>query len=483
MMSHRTRRLTILQINDTHGYLEPHPELVWHGRTPSFPTLGGYARIASLFKAVRLDRPNAVLVLDNGDTFHGTYPAVSSKGEALVPLANALGLDAMTAHWEFAWGPAHFQDLVTRLNYPMLAINCYQVDTGKRPFPSSHIVEHGGLRIGVIGIAATILDKTMPPQFSTGLRFTIGDEELPAEIHRLRHHLSVDLIVVLSHLGLPQDIKLAGTVGGIDVLLSGHTHDRLETPITVNGTVIIQSGCHGAFIGRLDLSVLKGEVTVESHQLIPVDDGIVADPDMQQMVDEVMAPYRATLNARVGHSTDDLHRNTIFDCPMDDLLQAAITRAAGLDIGFSNGWRYGAPIPAGPIRENDLWNIIPVNPPVSTVDLTGAEIVAMMEENLERTFSADPYGQMSGYVKRFSGMTVFAKIENPKGQRIEHLFVGDNKIDPTATYRAAFVTAQGVPARYGRNRQQLPMTAIEALRTHLATGPKPDFVAGRVICV
>lgn len=402
---------------------------------------------------------------------------------ALVPLTNALGLDAMTAHWEFARGPDDVRQLVSSLNYPMLAINCYDIETGKCPFPSSHVVERGGLRIGVIGLAATILDKTMPPQFSTGLRFTIGDEALAGEIERLRHHLGADLIVVLSHLGLPQDIKLAGAVDDIDVLLSGHTHDRLTQPIIANGTVIIQSGCHGAFLGRLDLVVEDGKVTVERHQLIPVDDAIVPAPDMEKLVNGVMAPYRAMLDTIVGTIAEPLHRNTIFDCPMDDLLQAAITRAGGADIGFSNGWRYGAPVPAGPITLNDLLNIIPVNPPVSMVELTGAEILAMMEENLERTFSSDPYGQLGGYLKRFSGMTIFAKFENPSGHRIEHIFVGDRKIDPGATYPAAYVTAQGVPARYGRNRRQLPITAIDALQSYLASGPNSGFSAGRVVTV
>jgi 2',3'-cyclic-nucleotide 2'-phosphodiesterase (5'-nucleotidase family) len=426
MAKKESRRLTILQMNDTHGYLEPHAELVWQGRTPSFPTLGGYARISGLFKAVRTERPGAVLALDNGDTFHGTYPAVSSKGEALVPLANALGLDAMTAHWEFAWGPDHFRDLVTRLTYPMLAINCYKIETGIRPFQSSHVIERAGLRIGVIGIAAVILDKAMPPHFSTGLRFTIGDDALPAEIHCLRHHHHADLIVVLSHLGLPQDVKLAAAVDGIDVLLSGHTHDRLTEPIIVNGAVIIQSGCHGAFIGRLDLAVGDRKVEVERHQLIAIDETITPDPAMTMLVDGVMAPYRGMLATVVGETRDPLHRNTILDSPMDDLLLAAITRAAGLEIGFSNGWRYGAPVPVGPITLNDLWNIIPVNPHITTVELTGKEIVWMMEENLERTFCPDPYGQMGGYIKRFCGLTIFAKIENPAGHRIDHLFVAES---------------------------------------------------------
>jgi len=101
----KVHELTIFQINDTHGYLEAHPELVWAGSDAAYPRIGGYARIASLFKQARLGNPDSVLALDNGDTMHGTYPAMVSKGEALVPLLNALKLDTMTAHWEFGVAP------------------------------------------------------------------------------------------------------------------------------------------------------------------------------------------------------------------------------------------------------------------------------------------------------------------------------------------------------------------------------------------
>ena len=84
--------LTILQMNDLHGYLEPHPE-VFRGRGRfDYRTCGGLARIASIFTQVRAERPGEVLALDNGDTFHGTYVAVQSPGEALLPLMNALGI-------------------------------------------------------------------------------------------------------------------------------------------------------------------------------------------------------------------------------------------------------------------------------------------------------------------------------------------------------------------------------------------------------
>lgn len=396
MGSASKRTITLLQINDTHGYVEPHPELVWEGSTPRFPILGGYARIAGYFKRVRAECPGTVIALDNGDTFHGTHAAVSTKGEGLIPLTNALGLDAMTAHWEFAWGPAHFQQLAKRLDYPVLAINCYELKTDRRPFSPSRVIERGGSRIGVIGIAATIIDKTMPPHFSEGLRFTDGDEELPLEIRRLRQEEGVELIVVLSHLGLPQDIKLASIVDGIDIVLSGHTHDRLERPILANGAIIIQSGCHGSFVGRLDLSLERGEVKLERYELVAMDERIEPEPRMRDFVEAVIAPARDTLAAKVGCVEVALHRNSMFDCPMDDLLLAALCHAADRKIAFSNGWRYGAPVPPGPVTLNDLWNIIPVDPPVMTVTMKGEEIHAMMEQNLQRTFSSDPFAQRGG---------------------------------------------------------------------------------------
>ncbi len=130
---------------------------------------------------------------------------------------------------------------------------------------------------------------------------------------------------------------------------------------------------------------------------------------------------------------------------------------------------------------NDLWNIIPVNPPVSTVTMTGEEIRAMIEQNLDRTFCADPFGQMGGYVKRFCGLTIFAKIENPFGSRVVDIFVGEEKLHAQAAYEVAFVTAQGVPGRFGRDRGQMPVSAIEALQAYLAKSPPPVTTPGRLI--
>lgn len=478
-----TGNLTLLQMNDSHGYLEPHQELFYAGGPPEYRLAGGYARIATILEEVRDAQPGRVLSFDCGDTIHGTYPAVQSKGEAFIPILNALGFDAMTAHWEFAYGPEQFRKVARGLNYPVLAENCYDDASGDLVFLPYTVCETEGLQVGVIGIAATIVDKVMPDSFSEGIHFSLGKAELPGHITHLRDEEGVDLVVVISHLGFPQDAKLAGEVDGIDILLSGHTHNRLFEPAVVNGTIIIQSGCHVSFLGRLDVTVENRRVKRFSHELIVIGDEIRPEPEVEEMVEGIMDPHREYLSRVVGETRTDLNRNTVLEATMDNLLLQALMDATGAEMAFSNGWRYGAPIPPGPITVNDLWNIIPVNPPVSTVEITGRELRAMMEENLERTFARDPYHQMGGYVKRCAGVNIYCKLENPPGHRIQEFFAAGKPLDPDAIYRAAFVTGQGVPSNYGRNREDLDIRAIEALERYLARGPVSAELRGSVVAI
>ncbi len=478
------RELTIIQLNDSHGYLELHHELFWAAGRAEYRPAGGYARIATALHQVRRERPNQVLALDCGDTLHGTYAAVQSQGEALIPLLNRLDLTAMTAHWEFAYGPARLRHLAGQLAYPVLAANCFERATGDLAFQPSLVQEVGGLRVGVVGLAATIVDKAMPPSFSQGLYFSLGNEELPGHITRLRDQEKADLVVLISHLGFPQDMKLAEEVKGIDVLLSGHTHNRLDRPVRVNDTLIIQSGCHGSFLGRLDLEINGGRVQDYHHQLMTLTQSLEADPEMQDMVETVLEPHREELSQVVGYTDTGLNRNTTLEATMDNLLLQSLLEVPGVPVAFSNGWRYGAPVPPGPITLNDLWNIIPVNPPVSTVELSGEEIWTMLEENLEHTFARDPYSQMGGYLKRCLGLTLYVKLENPFGQRIQELFIGGERVEPGQVYPAVFVTAQGVPNKYGTNRQKLEVRAIDALREYLARHwPAEAGLRGTVVAI
>jgi 2',3'-cyclic-nucleotide 2'-phosphodiesterase (5'-nucleotidase family) len=168
---------------------------------------------------------------------------------------------------------------------------------------------------------------------------------------------------------------------------------------------------------------------------------------------------------------------------MDNLLLQAISDLTGADMAFSNGFRYGAPVAPGPVTRNDLWNMIPENPDISTVEVTGRELRAMMEENLERTFACDPYDQMGGYVKRCMGVNLYCRLENAPGLRIQEFFAGGKRLDPDAVYRAALATDQDVPEKYGRDREVLDTSMIEALERYLAQGPVSADLRGSVVAI
>jgi S-sulfosulfanyl-L-cysteine sulfohydrolase len=132
--------LTIVQMNDTHAYFDLHQEMFWEGDHAVYRQAGGYARIATIIKQIRTENPE-LHFCDCGDTLHGTYPAFATQGQAMVPILNSLGLDAMTGHWEFAYGPEILKQQVARLNYPMLACNVLIKRPGSRFFSSIYHVK------------------------------------------------------------------------------------------------------------------------------------------------------------------------------------------------------------------------------------------------------------------------------------------------------------------------------------------------------
>lgn len=461
------KNLTIIQMNDLHGYMEEHYEYFFNGREKVYEKVGGLSRIATYLEDVRKAKSDNVLFLDGGDTFHGTYPVVHTKGKILIELLNKLKIDGMTAHWDFAYGIDGLKEILKELSYPMVAVNAYDEKSNELVFNPYIIKEVNDLKVGIIGIAATIVDKVMPQHFSEGIYFTLGNLELPKYIKTLKEEKEVDLIIVLSHLGFSQDVKLSKEVSGIDVLLSAHTHNRLYEPVKINETLIIQSGCHGSFLGHLDIKVKDKEVVSYNHQLVVLDKKIKKNEKMETLVKKKLLPYKTKLDEVVGKTLTNLDRSEVFESTMDNFLLQAILDKTKREVAFSNGWRYGVSIPLGDISVNDLWNIIPVNPKISLVQMDGKEIWEMLEENIERTFSTDPYKQMGGYLKRSLGLKVYFKVENSYPTRIQQLFINDKPIDLKRIYDVAYVTTQGVPLKYGKNRKDLEIDIINVLKEYV----------------
>ena len=462
------RQLTVVQLNDLHGYLTPHPELFDLPAPRDLRSGGGIARIAAAVRHIRAERP--AVFLDNGDTFHGTMAAVHTQGTAMCEAMNALGIDAATLHWEFAYGLAGVKALADTLEYPILAANFHD-ESGTVTLPPFVAIDCAGVRVGVIGLAAAVARQLLPAPERDQVRLTIGEDELRALVPRLRREHGANLIVVLSHLGFPQDCKLAARVPGVDVILSGHTHDRLRTPALIDNTLIMQSGAHGSFLGRLDVDVAADGIAGWRHELVQIDDGWQPAPDVENLVGRGVAPFKTAQNTILGETTTPLDRYGMLESTMDNLLVDAVANAAGTNVALSNGWRYGAPLAPGRLTEWDIWSIVPANPPVSTVTLTGQELRGLFEENLEAVFACDPWEQRGGYVKRFRGFRLLAKLENPKGHRIHELAIDGRPVAHDDRIVVAFLGEQAVPKGLGRDRCSIAMRAADALRHYLLATP------------
>jgi len=385
-----------------------------------FGRMGGLDRLATLVNAVRAERPGQVLLLDGGDTWQGSYTALQNKGADMVRLMNALKVDAMTAHWEFTLGADRVQELIKQLDFPFLAANVTDSTWGDPVFKPSTVFERGGLRIGVIGQAFPYTPIANPKYMIPDWSFGIEEEKLAGHVAKLRAD-GVDLVVLLSHNGFDVDRKLASRVKGIDVILTGHTHDALPMPVKVGETLLVAAGSHGKFLARLDLEVHDKRIQNYAFRLIPVlADVIAPDPTIAGLIREVRLPHDETLGKVLGHTESLLYRRGNFNGTFDDLICQALLVERDVEIALSPGFRFGASLlPEQEIRGDDLFNQTAITyPGAYRTEMTGAQLKDVMEDVADNLFNPDPYYQQGGDMVRAGGLAYTIEIAKPVGQRI-----------------------------------------------------------------
>ncbi len=404
----------------------------------TYGRMGGMDRVATVVKAIRAARPDALL-LDGGDTWHGSMTSYLTKGQDMVNVMNALGTDAMTSHWEWTFGTERVKELVeTQLKFPFLGANIFDAEWDEPAFEPYKIFEKNGTRIAVIGQAFPYMPianpKWMFPEYSFGIR----EERMQAMVDEVRA-TGVDLVVCLSHNGFDVDRKMAGRVKGIDVILTGHTHDAIPEPVLVGETILIASGSHGKFVSRVDLDVRDGKMMGFRHKLIPIfSDVITPDADMAALIDAERAPYKADLETVVGTTDSLLYRRGNFQGTWDDLICQAVISERDTDIAMSPGVRWGASLmPGDNITREDIHSVCSMTyGQVYRTEMTGETIHTILEDVADNIFNADPYYQQGGDMVRIGGMAFACDVSKPIGQRITnmvHLKSGET-LDAAKTY-------------------------------------------------
>ena len=407
----------------------------------SYGRIGGLDRIATIVKAIRAERGDRVVLLDGGDTWQNSYTSLQSKGQDMVDCMALLKPDAMTGHWEFTLGEARVKELVAKLGFPFLAQNIRDTEWSEPAFKPSAFYERGGVKIGVIGQAlpytAIANPRWMIPNWSFGIR----EDDLRKQVELVRKN-GAQLVVLLSHNGFDVDRKLAGRVNGIDVILTGHTHDALPAVVKVGKTLLVASGSHGKFVSRLDLDVRDGKVKDYRFKLIPVFSDVIApDADMAAKIGAVRAPHEKMLAETIGQTEMLLYRRGNFNGTLDDLICEAMRAERDAEIALSPGFRWGnSLLPGQNITREDIYNATAITYPATYRNaMSGARLKEVLEDVADNLFNPDPYYQQGGDMVRVGGLSYTIDIGKPMGSRISDLTLqpSGKMLDPAKDYAVA----------------------------------------------
>ena len=410
----------------------------------TYGRVGGLDRVATVINSIRAARPDALL-LDGGDTWHGSYTCYHTQGQDMVNVMNALKPDAMTFHWEFTLGSSRVNEIVEDLPFAALGQNIFDAewDEPSELFPPYKFFVRGGVKIAVIGQAFPYMPIANPgwmfPEYSFGIR----DEHMQEMVDEVRGQ-GAELVVCLSHNGFDVDKQMASKVQGLDVILSGHTHDALPEPVIVGDTIIVASGSNGKFVSRVDLDVRDGRMMGFRHKLIPIFSDVIApDAEISALIDEQRAPYVQSLSEVIGQTAEDqtLYRRGNFNGTWDDLICDALISEREADIALSPGVRWGPSIlPGQDITREDIWNVTSMTyPKAYRSEMTGEFLHVVLEDVADNLFNPDPYYQQGGDMVRVGGLGYRIDVTKPQGSRITEmtLLKTGERIDAAKTYRVA----------------------------------------------
>ena len=407
----------------------------------TYGRIGGLDRLATAIKTVRAERGSKVLFLDGGDTWQGSLGANRTRGQDMIDCMALLEPDAMTGHWEFTYGEARVTEAIKALGFPFLALNVRDTEWNEPVFEPMKMFERGGVKIAVLGQAFPYTPVANPRWMIPKWSFGIREEDVRANVEKARR-AGAELVVLLSHNGFDVDRKLASRISGIDVILTGHTHDALPEAIKVEKTLLVASGCHGKFLSRLDLDVRGGEVRGFRYKLIPLfADAIAPDAGMAAAVAKARAPFAQELKRVVGRTESLLYRRGNFNGTFDDLICNALLEERDAEIVLSPGFRWGTSLlPGAPITVEDIHNATAITyPQVYRQTMTGERLKTVLEDVADNLFNPDPYYQQGGDMVRCGGLGYAIDISKPIGSRISGmtLLKSGKSIEPQREYTVA----------------------------------------------
>ncbi len=438
--------LTILHTNDFHDRFEPingNDGTCDEEQAAADECFGGVARLKTAIDAARAEATNPIL-LDAGDQYQGSLLYTLHKGAMSAEFMPQLGYDAMAVgNHEFDDGPEGMVALLDGVDFPVLSAN---IDVSQEPslagrIGKSTVLEVGGERVGVVGVLAEDTPETSSP--GDNVIFSSIVEAAQAEIDALEAD-GVTKIVVLSHVGLPADRRMAEALSGVDVIVGGHSHTLLGAmegaadayPVMVGDVPIVQAYAYGKYLGELVVTFDDdGAVVSAEGAPILLDGSVAQDEALVARVAELAAPLEELKQQVVAETAAPIDGDRTscraMECEMGTLIADAMldrVKDQGIDIAIQNGGGIRASIDAGPITMGEVLTVLPFQNSLATFTATGADVVAALENGVSAI--ADGAGRFP----QVAGLTYAFDAEAEPGSRVSDVMVGGAPIDLEAEY-------------------------------------------------
>jgi 5'-nucleotidase / UDP-sugar diphosphatase len=426
-----TKTITILHTNDSHSKVKEGP---YEGM--------GFAKMATLIKQYEAANENTLL-LDAGDTFHGTPFATLSKGESIAELFNALGYDGLAAgNHDFNYGYARLLELAELVDFPIMSANVRYKADDKLLLNPYIIKEVDGVKLGIFGLTTPETTYKTNPKNVEGLAFTDPVKEAQAMVTELESQ-DVDAIIALTHLGTDASstetsIKVAENAPGIDLIVDGHSHTTDMEEYGVD-TLIVSAGEYTENLGVVQLTFEGNELVEKKHDLVTKEeaaaDGVQEDAEISTLIENIEKKNEEVLSEVVGTTTVKLDGERAQvragETNLGNLITDAMVSATGADAAITNGGGIRASIDQGEITKEDVVNVLPFGNYVVTKKFTGATIKAALEHG------TSDYPEVKGAFPHVAGMTYDLDVFAEAGERVKNLRIKGEPVDLEKEYLVA----------------------------------------------
>ena len=479
--------VSLIHMGDVHGHMveRPNTRNDRHDGGGSL-TVGGLARMYTRIDEIRAANPHSLLI-NTGDTIQGSAEALFTQGQALVDVLNLFKIDAFApGNWEFVYGTERFRELfaASRPLAPWGAIAAnvfydgapYADRQGQRVLPPYLIKHVGGIKVGILGMTTDRGPQIVGRGVTQGFRFLRNarqageslsevDSEIVRQVKQLREVEKVQLLVLASELGLPNNLRIAETIPGIDVVLSSDTHEQTTPPVVAKtGALIVEQGQDGTMLGQVDVVLAQGKVVAKKYTAHAINSTIAENPRIAAAVAKQRAPFVSGLafNAlqknpfngallkrpidsvagttagalNLGNFTHE-HMPGAVERSGHHLITDAFKTLLQADIGAIRGFRYGTHIAPGPVKDEDLYHFIAIGPQIAVGKIKGQAIKNQMEAAAEGAFSPDVTQWTRGWLFGFSGLTMEFDAYQPSGRRFSNVQINGQALDVNRDYSYA----------------------------------------------